>query len=360
MKTKWLKIVLLALAVGGLWFTYAAIRAHRKLVTLDVRRMAVRDVVDKIEWQTWEDIYVDKEVTGTVTLNVKNMPLENLLEIIGEQTSSRWTSLYPVYSSRKSLNALKHVLTGELRAETNGWKSFRFGRAIGSRGPDFFGASNRDENKLITLNLVSKDIDVAAMSISRFSRALVLPEDAAKGKVSLLLNDATVDDAVKQLASRSHLNWTRLYALQGSRFGGPGGPRDRDRGRRPEFAGSETNGGSANLMLLAQNDRTNGPPRFGDGPPSDREGMREEFRERMEKQLEAMSPEERQRFEERRKEFENMRNMSPEDRRKEFEKMMSRPEVQQQMRERMVNNIKNTTAEQRAERDKRGRGRPGR
>jgi hypothetical protein len=58
--------VLLAAAIGyASWFAW---RAHRNLVTLDVRNMEVRQVVKKISWQTWEDIFVHKDVQGNVTL----------------------------------------------------------------------------------------------------------------------------------------------------------------------------------------------------------------------------------------------------------------------------------------------------
>ena len=69
--------VLLAAAIGyASWFAW---RAHRNLVTLDVRNMEVRQVVKKISWQTWEEIFVHKDVRGKVTLKVRKMPLEQVL-----------------------------------------------------------------------------------------------------------------------------------------------------------------------------------------------------------------------------------------------------------------------------------------
>ena len=56
----------IALLVGaaGLYAGWLAYNAHRNLVTLDVRDMEVREVVKKIERQTWEDIFVDKNEIG--------------------------------------------------------------------------------------------------------------------------------------------------------------------------------------------------------------------------------------------------------------------------------------------------------
>ena len=87
------------------WAGYRAYQAHRNLVTLDVRDADVRDVVRKIEWQTWETIVVNNDVKGKVTLNVRLMPLEEVLGIIADQTSSRFLALYPVFSKGNSVRS---------------------------------------------------------------------------------------------------------------------------------------------------------------------------------------------------------------------------------------------------------------
>jgi hypothetical protein len=53
MKTKYLLLVMGGLlAAGGLWFGRAAWRAHRQLVTLDVRNVPLADVLRKLEGPT--------------------------------------------------------------------------------------------------------------------------------------------------------------------------------------------------------------------------------------------------------------------------------------------------------------------
>jgi len=106
-----------------------ALQAHRNLVTLNVRNMDVRTVVRKIERQTWEKILVHKDVQGTVTLNVRRMPLEQVLKIVGDQTASRSSTLYPLYSSRHSLESFQRSVMGELDPAANGWTNLQ------SRGP---------------------------------------------------------------------------------------------------------------------------------------------------------------------------------------------------------------------------------
>src|SRR5215467_2037879 len=100
------RIFLTALILAGVvWGAYRAYRAHANLVTLTVRNMDVRRVVSKLEWQTWERIVLSTNVSGKVTLNVHSVPLDEVLNIIGLQTDSRWTRLYPIYSTRKSIDA---------------------------------------------------------------------------------------------------------------------------------------------------------------------------------------------------------------------------------------------------------------
>src|SRR6516162_6413318 len=120
MKPHRLVLVVLGVAVI-LWGGYRAYCAHENLVTLNVENMDVRRVVSKLQWQTWERIVVGKNVGGNVTLNVHNVPLDEVLNIVGLQTDSHWTRLYPIYSNRKSLSAFKEVLLGNLPPAGNGW-----------------------------------------------------------------------------------------------------------------------------------------------------------------------------------------------------------------------------------------------
>ena len=89
------------LVAGGSYAAWAVIRAHRNLVTLNVRDMEVRKVISKLEWQTRETIIPDKAVKGKVTLNVRKVPLDHVLQIIGDQTSSRVSTVYPLYSNAR-------------------------------------------------------------------------------------------------------------------------------------------------------------------------------------------------------------------------------------------------------------------
>jgi len=75
MKKLILRTLAMAVLAGLVCFTYSAIRAHKNVVTLKVRNADVREVVKQVEKQTWETIFVQKVIQGTVTLRVRNMPL---------------------------------------------------------------------------------------------------------------------------------------------------------------------------------------------------------------------------------------------------------------------------------------------
>ena len=122
---KILKALVLVMAVVLAYGIYAAVRAHGKLVTLNVRNVDVRDVIRKVEWQTWEKIFIDKNVSATRLL-------DQALDLISEQASCRWTTVYPLYSSSKSLTAFKQAAQGEINPAENGWTNY-FARGFAGR-----------------------------------------------------------------------------------------------------------------------------------------------------------------------------------------------------------------------------------
>jgi hypothetical protein len=318
----WAAAILLTFGTG--WGAYTAYRAHLNLVTLNVREVDVRKVVRSIEWQTWERIVVHHDVTGKVTLNVRSAPLERVLTILSEQTSSRWTALYPLYSSRKSLTALRNLTAGNGSADTNGWSALQ---ARGMRfGGGMFGANLREQNQTVSLKVLNSDISVAALALQRFAQAQVLPEDGTKGSVYLHLSGGTMQQAVSRLAKQVDRSWTRFYAMQPSpRF---------DTARRDPLDGD-----------AAPNDAGGGRSRPEPSPEE-----RQRFEEQFQAQLDTMTPEERQKAEQRRQQWQEIRNLPPAQRRERMAQLMSDPAVQRQMQQRLVQRIKDTTPEQRADR----------
>jgi hypothetical protein len=196
------------------WGGYRIYRAHMNLVTLNVRNMDVRRVVSKLEWQTWEHIVVSKNVGGKVTLNVHSLPLDEVLNIVGLQTDSRWTRLYPIYSTKKSLGAFNQVLQGNLAPSGNGWLALQQLAAWQQVGLSGFANTLRAENKLVSAQLVDKDVAYTALALSRFSKAQIVPEDGTKGVVNLTLQQVPFEKAVAKVAKQVRHSWSRVYTLQ--------------------------------------------------------------------------------------------------------------------------------------------------
>jgi len=348
-----LKIALGLLAAAvGIYALWTAIQVHRNLVTLNVRNMEVRKVVKKIEWQTWETILVHTNVQGTVTLNVRKMPLDQVLRMVGEQASARSSVIYPLYSSAKSLQWLKRGLRGEVDPTQYGWTNlqspggFRGGPRMGPGGGPF-GApqAQSSQNQLVSFQIINKDVEFARQVFDRFAQVQIVPEDGTKGMIKLILNKAPVSKAVGELAKKAHRNWTKLYVLRGG-FG-PGG-RGGFGGPPPQFAAREPNQA--------------GPGRDRNGPPQMTTEQREEFRAQRQAAeqefMQGLPAAERQRLEqaqqEREKQFQEMQNLTPEQRRERFAKMGPGAGFDRMNRER----IRNSTPEQRLQMQRRMMQRP--
>lgn len=203
-----------SVAAVVLWGAYRVYRAQANLVTLSVRNMEVRRVVSKLEWQTWKRIVVNNNVNGRVTLNVHNVPLDEVLNIVGLQTDSRWTRLYPIYSTGKSLAKFNQVLRGNLPPENNGWLGLQQLAAWQQAGLGGFANTLRAENKLVSAQLENRDLAFTALALSRFSKAQVVPEDGIPGVVNLRFQQVPFEKAVAKVARQVRRKWGRVYTLQ--------------------------------------------------------------------------------------------------------------------------------------------------
>ena len=301
-RTKLLWILAILAGVGLFYGTQAAVRAHRNLVTLNVRNMDVRRVVKKVERQTWESVLMGKDVQGKVTLNVRNAPLSAVLNLVASQVSARSSHVYPIYRAKSALKELQTLLqreSGEL-ALAKHWTNFSFRGGMGSGGGfrgDFEGG-NSATNQLITLSIHDKAPSLAALTLGAASRTQIVPEDGIAVNVNLELKNATPGEAVEKFARALNRKWDNFYVLQAARFG-PG--------------------------------RTGG------------EADQEAMRERMTARMEALPVEQRARLEE-------IRSLSPEERQARMQARMEDPTVQQKMTDRSLNDIRSSTPEQMVQR----------
>jgi hypothetical protein len=196
------------------WVGYRIYLAHADLVTLNVHDMDVRKVIPKIEWQTWEHIVLSKDVNGKVTLNVTRAPLTEVLNIIALQTSARWTALYPIYLRKAATEKLEKVVRGEMPGAGNGWSNLDRAPAWKNGGGTMFGNAIRSGNNVVSAQFIAKDLDFAALALSRFAQAQVVPEDGASATINLKLNQAPFPKAVALVAKQAHRKWEKIFTLQ--------------------------------------------------------------------------------------------------------------------------------------------------
>jgi hypothetical protein len=329
------------------WLGGKALQAHKNLVTLDVRDADVRDVLKKIQWQTWETIVVHKDVKGKVTFNVVKSPLEEVLRIISDQTSLRISAVYPIYSKGSAYVNLRKLARGDIYKDTAGWTNFSMvgdgrGGFGGGPGGGFGGDGLFPQQSPVTLNLAAKDLDFATLALSRRANAQVIVENGVTGKlISLKLEDVPFLTAVEKVAKASGLKAEVFYSVQADqeRFAGFGGFDDDRGGRRG--GGTNDFGG-----------------RFGRGERDtnwmSRADERDLQRQReMEARLATMTAQEQAKAAEERQKMEELRNLPEEQRRQAFEQLRNNPQNQARMENRMNSAFKNATPEQRVERARR-------
>jgi hypothetical protein len=348
------------------WFAHRAWLAHQNLVTLDVRDADVRDVLRKCEWQTWETIVVHKDVKGKVTYTCYKVPLDEVLAAISEQTSTRISPVYPIFSKSSSFVSLRKLARGDIFRDTAGWTNFvmqgggndgggRGGRGGGFGGGGFggggfggpggFGDGPRPPGSLVTLNVVGKDLEFAAQALARWSGAQVVPEDGAAAVVTLSLKQVPLAEAVTRVAKAAGRKSEMFYSVQaqpdffadrgGEGFGGRDGEGRRGRGTNG-FGFRGTNSFDTNRWAELREERE-----------TQRDAQRDRFEEI---RLATMTPEEQAKMAEDQKKFEDIRNMPPEQRQAAFESMRNDPRNQQRFENRRMSYLNNSSPDQRAER----------
>ncbi|HRI13571.1 MAG TPA: hypothetical protein PLX89_11250 [Verrucomicrobiota bacterium] len=256
-------ILTLVLALGAAYAGRLAWRAHQDIVTLAAYDLPLREVVKKLRWQTWEDIKVNKEVDGRVTLRVENQPLAVVLDLISEQIGTRWALAYPLYTSKPKLATVRQIALGTLEWPQPGWTNWNArpnfaamaARAMAAAtntdgatpggapgGPGAFAGfggpggpgGNFDELtdiKPVTVEWAKTPPLEAAQTLRRFGRVKVVPEDGTSIPVSLTLKDVPMDTAVAKLAKATNRKWAKFYAFEPQRRG----PRPTD-AEREQFA----------------------------------------------------------------------------------------------------------------------------
>lgn len=319
------------------WVGYRIYLAHADLVTLNVREMDVRKVIPKIEWQTWEKIVLSKDVAGNVTLNVRRVPLHEVLNIIALQTSSRWTALFPIYSLSSATAKFEKVVRGDVPGEGNGWSSLDKAPRWRNGGGSMFGNAVRNANNLVSAQITNKDLAFAALALSRFAQAQVIPEDGAIGTVNLKLDQAPFQKAVALVAKQVHRKWEKIYTLQPL--------------KRTTVAMNGNVPGATNGVITASAGGkvdTNAVPVPSPPPdPADQQRQTEAF-------LATMTPQERQKAEEQMATMQQMSSLPEAERQQKMQEIaaQAKQSAQADMEKRMEKRLRDGTTDQRISHDR--------
>lgn len=121
MRTKCLLAGFIALLAVAVWAGFAH-WWHRGLITLNVRDMPLAEVLEKIEAQTGAKLRAEQSLeSARITLHVKSKALQFVLDRIGGQAGAQWSTIYAVYDSASALHALDAALAGDGQLEPAGW-----------------------------------------------------------------------------------------------------------------------------------------------------------------------------------------------------------------------------------------------
>jgi len=247
------------------------------------------------------------------------------------QTDARWTALYPIYATSKAGVAFHKVVRGDLSPDGNGWSNLQkipaWQRSVGNG----FANTLRAENKLVSAQIVNKDLSFAALALSRFSKALVVPEDGANGTINLKLQQTPFKKAVAQVAKQAHRKWDELYALQPLRSVAVA--------RKDVVTGVDTTGVDTNQVVVKRvikEENTNAPEVA------------------LEALMATMTPEQRKETQERIATMEQIRSLPDGERQQRMQEMAAQATQASQadLEQRLQNRLKNSTPEQRVAHDR--------
>jgi hypothetical protein len=247
------------LAAGALWLGQGVWRAHQKLVTLDVRNLPLAEVLRKIEKQTRTQIRAEKNLDARITLHVVDKPLSNVLDRLAAQAGAHWSTLYAVYESKGALKALDLALRGDGRLEPAGWKRI---------APDLTSPNQPGPEQAGPLPQPNPGLDLPApmpgqmgMMLARrtkdgpmvffmgpggqteiWSPEELVMESPLTARLGRGHNQAPTAAAAEETARTVHGHWTTYLAFRKSSMGigwmppGRPGPGDARRGSNDRFA----------------------------------------------------------------------------------------------------------------------------
>jgi hypothetical protein len=196
----------LVLSLAAVWFQrqFASNR-----VTLDFSESDLAMVVASLERQTWETIWVGKGAARKVSVKASGIPMDKALDLVAIQTEGEWAEVFVIHSDGDSLGRLRRRI--ESGAPSNVWTNYPAHGFRAIRSPFDPSAPLSEPLNYAATN---KEAAQVAKDLSRFSKSLIVVEDGVTGRVSLIIQNATIDEAAKLLARKLGRKCTRLWVIR--------------------------------------------------------------------------------------------------------------------------------------------------
>lgn len=224
MNKKYLVIGISLVVVAGVaWLGRMVYRARHNLVSLDVYGAPIAAVVKQIERQTGETILAGKDLDVKVTLSLKNVPLDEALDQLGEQAGANWSKWHAVHGSTRALDQLETALRERTKLAEVGWTNLvtqdfpgnpewhASGRGLDALPPGDASAGSNGEvvitkRKPVMIQLNSDDIkngDVEAAVRDQLKAAGA--DDSTIAQAGAALRQTTVDVDVRAAGGGSNV-----------------------------------------------------------------------------------------------------------------------------------------------------------
>jgi hypothetical protein len=202
------QMLVAGLVLGAVGLTWVWREAHADTVNLDVRDATLAEVVRSIRRQTSKPVLVRPGEARTITLNVRDIPLNGALDLVCDQAECRWDLLVALYRGARSRQALERAL---LNGDTSTWTNLaRFWAPPASMRF----ARNAGADMRVSLTREEVTPQEAARALSFHGHAQVIVEDGLSEKIRLQWEKLTFDEAVKRLAGELGCDVVHYYVLQ--------------------------------------------------------------------------------------------------------------------------------------------------
>lgn len=192
-------------------------RARHDLVTLRVSEMPLAKVLRKISSQTRERIVWDDHLDTRVNLDVKDVPLTEVLNLLAEQAGAVSRTTYAVHGTKTALENLLRILQRGGDPTQSGWTNLStrsgFGEQEGTHKVVSESGERGSEQVFRSVKVVTRGADGVAHELDLSPERLLL-QGTLVSRLPAGQPIAATDRAAAPLAEAMHSRWSKFYTLE--------------------------------------------------------------------------------------------------------------------------------------------------